>query len=680
MNNFYVRIKNNLNFSKSIKTKMILLLGALILTVCAGMGLMSYYISTKALINNTDEMLPKMASEAALLIESRINGNFGMLDIIAKNVSDVSLDENKRLSKLKDQETRGGYLLLGIADQAGILTTSGNKIFDIKDMEYFQKALAGEKAISEPIVDIFGVYQNNLVIVYAVPIKDGSNVKNVLIAVKHGNDFSTLINDITFGKSGNAFMINKAGEMIAHANLTLVFRKANFIKEAEVDTSLRSFADTLVLMTEGNVGTGEYSFEGVDNYAGYSPINLTGWSIAVAGAKNEILSGLNPLRNSIVILSLIFLVVGALTVFILTSSITNSLIAIVKNISLMANGDLTKKVSLKYINKKDEIGTLAKSLVTMQNFIRDILNNIKDSSAEIDDQSVNLSAISQQITSASENVTISIQDVAKGAGAQADDLTKMIGSLSSFARELDNIVNAIKDIDKNAGRISSMSEDSNSNIQSLIKSSNVINNSFNEFTIKTAGFRENVQKINDIANFINSIADQTNLLALNAAIEAARAGEAGRGFAVVADHIRKLAEQTKLSSVNINTIVTGVASETDNMVNTTVELDKELNNQIVVLNTTIESFDKITKAIKVIAPEIEAVNASTLELNEEKNAIIDRIEGVASIAEEVSASSEVIAAASEEMNASMEEVSAAAQVLTSKTRKMMEQVERFIIE
>lgn len=680
MKKFYKNIKINLNFSKSIKTKMILLLGALILTVCLGMGFMSYYISTKALTNNTDEMLPQMASEAALLIESRINGNFDMLNIIAKTVSDETLEEEQRLAKLKDQETRGGYLLLGIADEAGKLTTSGNKIIDIKDMDFFQKAFNGEETISEPIIDIFGVYENNLVVVYAVPIKDGSNVESVLIAVKHGNDFSILINDITFGKSGNAFMINKSGEMIAHTNFTLVFRKANFIKEAENDASLKSFADTLVLMTEGNAGTGEYSYEGTDNYAGYAPINLTGWSIAVAGERNEILSGLNPLRNSVVIFSLIFLILGVLTVFILTSSITNSLIAIVKNISLMASGDLTKKVPSKYINKKDEIGTLAKSLVTMQNFIRDMLNNIKDSSAEIDDQSVNLSAISQQITSASENVTSSIQDVAKGAGVQADDLTKMIISLNSFAKELDNIVGAIKDIDKNASKISHMSEDSNSNMQSLVNSSNRINNSFQDFAVKTTGFSKNVNKINDIANFINNIADQTNLLALNAAIEAARAGDAGRGFAVVADHIRKLAEQTKASSININTIINGVALETDNMVNTTVELDNELNNQITLLNTTIESFEKITKAIKVIAPEIEAVNSSTLELNGEKNAIIERIEGVASIAEEVSASSEVIAASSEEMNASMEEVSQAAQVLTSKTRKMMEQVERFRIE
>lgn len=672
-----MRIKTNIH---SIKTRMILLLGTIILVVSAGMGLISYYISSSALIGNLNQMLPEIAKESALLIERNIASNFDLIDGIIYNLKDSSLTEDQKFSKLKTQETRGKYLLLGIADTHGKFVTSNKKEINILELSSYQKALTGESTVNEPMQDPFGITgisENTLVVIYTTPIKVGGKVESVLVAVKSGNEFSALIDDITFGKTGRAFMINEVGDIIAHNNLSLVYDKTNYITEAENTKSYLQLATMLVLMRDGNMGTGEYIDNGAKMYAGYAPIGSTGWSIAIAGDSNDFLSGLNNLGSSSTLFTIIFLLLGVCAVFFITDSITKGLSVIVKSISLMADGDLSKEVDEKYKQKKDEIGILANALSKMQSFIREMIDNMKNSSSNIDDQSENLFTISKTVTVATDNVTTAIQDVARGAGEQAEELITMLNSLNNFSDELDRVVHLSNNISQKTSSMSSMAEESNHNMSFLINSSYVIHNSFQDFKGKITELGENIKKVNEIANYINGIAEQTNLLSLNAAIEAARAGVAGRGFTVVAEHVRNLSDQTKKLSININSIINGVCSETEQMIGTSMSLDEKMNHQIEVLNRTIIAFEKMMTAFNNIAPEINGVNSSVYELYGEKNLIIQKIEGVASIAEQVSASSEEIAASAEEMSASMEEITSSAQILTVMTQNMQEQGERF---
>ncbi|RII33054.1 methyl-accepting chemotaxis protein [Clostridium chromiireducens] len=663
---------------KSIKTKMMISLGMLILIMCIGFGLDSYITSKKALVSNVNSTLPQIAIQTASSVEQKFMGDLMTLESLAsrEDIADPNNPYENKIKILKSEAKRLGYIKMGIADLKGDVLYSDEKTSNVNDREYFQKAKAGSKNISDPIIS---KTDGSVVIAYAIPVKFNDSIVGVLVSTVSSDALSKFTNNVKFGETGNAFMVNKSGVVVAHTNVDLVKKMYNPIEEAKKDSKLNGLAGVITTMTQGNAGTGYYYYNGVNKYVGYAPVNNTNWSIAVVINENEILSQLTAMRVSIAATSFIFLVIGIIFIYLISNKIADAIKRTSKHLDRLAKGDLSFEVSSKYINSKDEIGQMAKSIIEMKTSLSGMILSIRESSDKIHDQAQNLSSVSQEMSSSSENIALAINNVALGNSSQAEELISSTQLLDSFSEGLTNMVGEISVIDRNSQEINLKAKENSDNMENMKSSIKNIDISFNSFSEKILQLTQSIKQINDITNIINSIADQTNLLALNAAIEAARAGESGRGFSVVADEIRKLAEESKNSSENINKLIQEIEKEAILISNDTNNMIDELDDQVKIINYSAESFENIIDSINNIIPKIEYINSTAIDLNSSKNNIVDKLTCISAISEENSASSEEISASSEELNASSEEVASSSEVLSKMTEEMSEQVNRFII-
>lgn len=661
---------------KSIRTKLITFFGMIMVITSIGLGIIAVVTSANALKSNVKKTVPKIADEAAKLVESRMQSEREALKALAENenVKVLNAQKEKQSEILASEASRNGFKNLRIANKNGEVISEVQESLSVKDRDYFKKALAGEENVSDPMVS---KTDNTMILVYAVPIKNGNETIGVLYGTKDGTILSDITNDITFGKTGKAFMLAKDGTTIAHSNKQLVMNRDNDFENVKKDPKLQPIVDIEKKMVAGGNGIGEYKYGGVDKYVGYAPVKGTGWSIAVVMNTDEIMSELGTLQKSILIASGVFLLLGAFLVFFISSSLVKRIKNIAKYLKQLSDGDYTAPVDRKYISMKDEIGEISKTTNTLWESTREMIAKIKNSAENIDAQSENLSSVAEEISSSSQSVATAVQEIASGTGNQAEELVDVTEVLNEFSDKLEHVVENINKVDVKAKNVGDMAEESSSNMQVLVDSVNMVNSKFDEFSVKISLLGENVLKINEITNLINEIADQTNLLALNAAIEAARAGEAGKGFAVVADEIRILAEQSKDSSENISRLIGVISGDTDNIIISTGTMNEEIENQMKIINTTITSFRQIISEIGNVIPMIENVNASTVGIEQDKDKILDKVESISAVAQETSASSEEIAASSEQMNASTEEVAASAEVLNSMTGEMKQLINNF---
>ncbi|WP_434511076.1 methyl-accepting chemotaxis protein [Desulfitobacterium sp. AusDCA] len=542
--------------------------------------------------------------------------------------------------------------------------------FNPPEKGWYKTGQSGNGAIirTEPYVD--GI-SNTLITSNVRSFKDsnGKLIGTIGIDVQQ-SAISDILSSIKTGKTGFSMIVHNTGIVLADGNNP----ENNFKKLGEIN-----IAGLDKLMSKDLVPF-DVMIDGVKYIVNPYKVSGTDWVLASFMSENELTEGARSISLMVLIISGILLLITIILIMITTKKITTPIVKASQYLEIVASGDFSQEIDPKFLDRKDEIGSITNAINDMKNSIKQLVNRIKNESSAIDegvhavmDNVIILGTSLEEISATTEEVAAGTEETSAASEEMSATTHEIEKAVQLIAGKSQQGAVSSKEISRRAG-------DTKKNVNAAQQKAMDIFIDTQEKLEKAIAASKVVSQINLLTEAIMQITEQTNLLALNAAIEAARAGEAGRGFSVVSEEIRKLAEQSKSAVMQIQEVTTKVTSAVDNLSRSSngllsfVSVDV-INDYKVMLDVA----EKYSEDANFVDGLVSDFSATAEQLMVSIQNISDAINGVAQAANEGANGTTDIANRATQVNIKSNEVKEQIMRAKESANKLQEEIKRFKI-